>query len=118
MSKLLISCAAAALSGAPGAAPAAVSPIAIQRGNGLYEQCSDPGLAEQATCLAYSVGVVDGIAASSSRQTICVPDGVQLGQIRDVVTTYLREHPEQRQSQSTWLVWKSVSAAFPCPASK
>lgn len=93
---------------------------ALQNGNGLLQACTSTPTLELA-CIEYVTGVADGALitqAPSSRRTICIPPGVQLGQMKDVVVNDLRAHPEVRQNASGLLVLEALQRAFPCPASK
>lgn len=49
---------------------------------------------------------------------VCTPDGVTIGQSRDIVCKHLREHPETRQNTKASLVRDALEAAFPCNDAK
>lgn len=82
-----------------------------QDGNGLHDDCSSPrGSYDEAVCFGYSVGV----AESLNGDDFCIPKGAKAGQAQDVVTKYLRDHPETRHQPAIDLVVKALKAAFPC----
>lgn len=47
-------------------------------------------------------------------QPFCIPDGVQLVQMRDVVCKYLTEFPQRRHLAGSALVQTALGDAFPC----
>jgi hypothetical protein len=51
---------------------------------------------------------------------VCIPHGVELGQLTRVTLKYIREHPEQAHLPSAALVLMAELNAFPCttPAQK
>ncbi len=63
-------------------------------GEGLYQLCTGSAAVQrdapvqQAECMRYIEGVSD---ADDAEGNSCVSPGVSTGQLRDVVTTYLRE---------------------------
>jgi hypothetical protein len=72
-------------------------------GNDLYTKCVSKDYEEQGICLGYSLGIMDDMAWDSKtwdfikRGIYCAPRaGVTAGQVRDVVTKFLVEHPEER----------------------
>jgi hypothetical protein len=82
-------------------------------GNGLYQNCTSSNDLDKAICLGYVMGVTEGL---QSRHTTCVPKGagVSGGQIMDVVTNYLRDHPEARHYAAFSEVELALKKAFPC----
>jgi hypothetical protein len=79
-------------------------------GNELYTLCSTGNRSLQDLCVGYLMGVIDTLPES----TACPPEGITLTQVRDVVETFLRDHPEKREERATGLVAAAVQAAFPC----
>lgn len=66
--------------------------------------------------LAYVVATVDADATSQRIDgNYCIPEGVVIGQLADVVSTYLDEVPEKRHLNAAYLVRMSYRKAFPCP---
>jgi hypothetical protein len=47
---------------------------------------------------------------------ICIPDGVDNGQLIRLVLKYIREHPKEAHEQSATLVYKAEFLAFSCAA--
>jgi Ssp1 endopeptidase immunity protein Rap1a len=47
---------------------------------------------------------------------ICIPDGVEKGQLIRLALKYIREHPAEAHEPSSALVFKSEFLAFPCAA--
>jgi Rap1a immunity proteins len=76
-------------------------------GNELQEECT-----QSATfCQGYVAGVFD---AEKLFPTLCVPDEVRYGQLVDVVTQWLRDHPERRHDSAVRLVVQAINEKFPC----
>jgi hypothetical protein len=49
-----------------------------------------------------------------SQPFFCISPEVQDQQVLDIVTTYLREHPEKRQWPSPTLIIFALGEKFPC----
>lgn len=81
-------------------------------GNALYADLSDesPTMVNQALGLGYVLGVVDAYAKTA----ICIPNGVQAGQVQGVVKNYLYVRPESRHYSADSLVVNAVKAVWPC----
>lgn len=84
-------------------------------GNGLLRQCNDGENSSldtrwqsSARCSAYVVGVVD----TADQIRACLPEGVDIGQMTDVVHLYLKQHPESRQKNASFLVQLALHVAF------
>ena len=105
----------------PSQAPAMVggSSDILQTGNGLLDTCRSDDNLLRFTCLAFVKGVVEGSAAAleigQHRQLFCAPDGVTIGQDRDILVKWLVEHPEWRHLSATAVTLRSLSSTFPCP---
>ncbi|MGU5731432.1 Rap1a/Tai family immunity protein [Aeromonas jandaei] len=65
-------------------------------------------------CRGYITGVADVLDGFS----FCIPDRVNRGQNVDVVTKYLRDHPEDRHQDAHTLTAYALSIAFPCQTKK
>jgi len=78
-------------------------------GNMLHEMCSPA----QSLCPFYVMGVVDGLTLVD-RGSFCLPEGVNSGQVADVVAKYLLDTPEKRHHTAASLVALSLRLAFPC----
>ena len=89
----------------------------FRNGNELFQDCEggddpqqkqtgDPG-GQWGMCLGFILGVADALH-------FCIPTGVNSGQVKDVVTLYLRDHPEQRHLPASDLVTAAIKEKFPC----
>ena len=47
---------------------------------------------------------------------VCIPEGVILQQLVDVVCQYVNEHPESRQGNGADLVHEATQKSWPCPS--
>ena len=92
-----------------GAGAHAENSIDFVDGNKLYEFCQDP-------VGNYCTGYVAGVAATSDRYgyTFCLPNGVKDNQLSDVVSMWLRDHPEKRHKAAGFLVVEAMKEKFPC----
>ena len=85
---------------------------AVGNGNELYEFCQKPDSSVmRGVCGGYVTGVSDALRASGS---FCWPQGGTRGQVIDVVTIYLRDHPEKRHLLAFDLVSAALMEKFPC----
>lgn len=90
-------------------------------GNKVYTECTaDENAATynvaRALCLGFVVGVYDVVVPlirSSGESALCVPDGVTLGQVTDVVIKYLRDNPAKRNNPAASLVTEALLEAWP-----
>jgi hypothetical protein len=84
-------------------------------GNKLFDNCEVPldasgnGLEFVGVCEGYILGAFDARA-----DAFCVPAGMNVRQLVDVVRLYLREHPEKRYLLAADLVATAVNEKFPC----
>jgi hypothetical protein len=87
-------------------------------GNQLYELCSAPDPTWQsALCDGYVLAIDDMLTAQhmlDAQKGICLPDGVTREQMKVVVTSYLRDHLDERQKWMFVLASEALVAAFPC----
>lgn len=92
-------------------------------GNDLHGWCNEA--ATLSICAAYVAGVMGGhqatlVATSKSyqeymaSQIVCTPEGVNNGQVVDIVKKYLTANPEKRHQDAGDLVLASIYLAFPC----
>ena len=79
-------------------------------GNKLYGDMISSSAGAQDHALGYVVGVHDG----SKQLRDCVPENAKSGQIRDIVKTTLREHPELRHLPARSIIFVSLDKAFNC----
>lgn len=79
-------------------------------GNWFVRQCDSPTWA--LSCRAYSLGLYHG--QYDAPRTICLPQGVDNGQMFDVAMVYMRNHPEKGHIPGFALILASWRSAFPC----
>jgi hypothetical protein len=65
------------------------------------------------TGAANSFSFVD-LVTDGYQMPFCPPAGGKNGQIRDIFTRYLREHPEERHEEAIILLVLALSEAWPC----
>ena len=80
-------------------------------GNKLYELCKENGIPE--FCRGYIMGVTD-VVLNQNADHVCAPEHATVGQITDVVTKYLTDHPELRHKSGWSIVITALKQAFPC----
>ena len=100
-----------------------------ESGNSLYEECkSEAGDFKSGLCLGYITAVADAhietvfsVAVANIerkdvqlRTSFCLRDGVNIGQLRDVVFQYLAQNPSERDKPAALLVITALAQAFPC----
>jgi hypothetical protein len=83
-------------------------------GNRLYEICANPVPSEQGFCQGYAMAV----AHMSNGPLIEVPSNVTARQLGDIVTRWLKAHPEQRHVPSSAAVINALQWAFPALPAK
>ncbi len=83
-------------------------------GNKLYTVCQY----SRTECFTYAMGVIDDDYMSREllhlAKTFCLPSNATSGQIADIVTNFLRDHPGERQYVASSLVMLAIVPAFPC----
>jgi hypothetical protein len=85
---------------------------AFDSGNSLFDSCNNASDAsKQSHCLAYIAGVSDVL---DGMHITCTGGHVSLDEVKDVVVKYLREHPEQRNSDADDSTSIALTLAFPC----
>ncbi len=105
----------------------------FKTGNELFRECtasrSDATYYQSyASCTGFIIGVVDGAEMSGfiisalgemdddPIRMVCVPDGVEAGQVREIVVQHLRANPADRHKPASGQIISAVRAAYPCPA--
>jgi hypothetical protein len=89
-------------------------------GNELWSLCTDTQGGVHGSgywiCLGYVQGIADAVDTPNglSGWRACRPEGATRGQLQDVVTRWLDQHPEQRHYSAATLVAKALAEAFPC----
>jgi hypothetical protein len=93
-------------------------------GQELNEACSDEIYFNKGLCSGYINGVFDVAEVFDEDPnksqwyggwTACVPAGVKVGQLVEVVKKWLREHPEDWHYNASSLVAEAFSKTWPCP---
>ena len=91
-----------------------------QGGGGPQETQDLAGLSQWGTCVGYIAAVLDTMsnafltAGSINAQKLCVPENVQLSQLKDTVQLWLSDHPEKRHLAASFLVFQALKEKFPC----
>jgi hypothetical protein len=98
-------------------------------GNDILASCTAPTTdpvhyAKLATCRGYVAGLVDGVDFAAGvfalqnnepeTKLICVPAGVTIGQLTDVVIAYLQANPATRHRSGAAEGLIALYRAFPC----
>jgi hypothetical protein len=92
---------------------------AFQTGNDLLRTCESTSLVDASFCLGFIHGV--DVVMSDVGEMLqtpvktCRPDGVTLGQQRDIVLKSLKDRPQQRHWEAWTLIHNAMMDAFPCP---
>jgi hypothetical protein len=81
-------------------------------GNDLYSNCKDPNTYKSNTCLGYIAAISDIVQFFDSN--ICMTEDMSLGQVRDVVVSWLTRKPQHRHDNASGLVFAALAEAFPC----
>lgn len=95
---------------------------AFLTGNDLYAECTSSSQVAQVSCLSYITGAADGVRSGMQLHkdkvdSICIPEGVTRGQLKDVVVQSLRDDPVNRNLPAGLLVWGALYHHWHCPAS-
>lgn len=120
----------AAILGALGTLPAVPARAEFMSGNKLYRFCTQTDtefdrFEQQLMCVAYIQGAHDGLEAGAlhvtyaadlkdSYRIVCVPNGVEAGQLKEIVVEYLRSKPADRNLSAAVLVYAALAEAYPC----
>ena len=107
-------------------------------GNDLLDACESdsPAGVEHGFCLGFILGAVDGLkwgalrgiqlaspdefdsesynAVTDLALQTCTPEGVESGQVVDIVVQYLAANPQARHHSSRALIQLALSESFPC----
>ncbi len=89
-----------------------------ETGNTLYAKLiSDSGI-DRMYSAGVIVGVVDGLD-QTRKNGFCfsVPDQVTVGQLSDIVRSFLKDSPSVRHYKAGSLIQAALDKAFPCPSS-
>ena len=90
-----------------------------QTGNGLLGLCrSSDNSREMLACYSYLKGTLDGWLTSENTfrngPSFCIPEGVTLIQLRDILVRWLDENPERRHEEGSALIVNAIVRSFPC----
>jgi len=86
-------------------------------GNELLQTCDDTTYFMQGLCLGLvrgTVATLDAWSSANGASPYCRPTNVTVGQIKDLVVSYIRSSPESRNEPSALLITKAQKAAWPC----
>ena len=83
-------------------------------GNDILRFCTASNAVDQAVCGGYIVGVSDGSVLLTGPTIICIPAGVTVKQLKDIVIAYLQRVPELRHLAAGGSVGTALFQAFPC----
>jgi hypothetical protein len=91
---------------------------AFYSGNKLNEWCqSTSSPLDNLQCQIYIAAIYDNsndYAQMSGKSLFCIPSGVTLGQLVDVVKLWLTNNPSKRHFTASWVVTTAFIDAFPC----
>lgn len=65
----------------------------------------------------YMDGIVDGInmaGLAAGKPVVCIPQGVNLGQVTDVVIKEMKNSPENRHMEAQVLIMVTLRNTWPC----
>lgn len=104
----LIFVAALACMTAPASAQNSDNPFLL--GNWFVRNCDTPTW--KLGCVGYILGYFHG--SQTREKTVCLPDGVDTGQLIEVALAYMRTRPEKGHIVGLALIDEAWIAAFPC----
>ncbi|MDI9314113.1 MAG: Rap1a/Tai family immunity protein [Hydrotalea sp.] len=64
--------------------------------------------------LSVGQGYIAGVVDESDHKYFCVPDGVNAGQIRDMIKKYLENNPAIRHLPANQLITIGLKKVWPC----
>lgn len=98
------------------ATPASARETAVDDGNDLLDVCTKGDYFSDGYCLGYIRGLSNGVdmVLYTSKQRICYGPNITIGQIRDVVVSYIRRNPAKRNENAMVLVSWASAEAWPC----
>ena len=102
----------------------ALMPVATQArevvpddGNELLGFCTSSDAWSRGVCFGYIRGADATLslwALSNKAEPYCAPAGVTVGQLRDVVVSYITRHVSTRNDSAPLLIVKAQMEAWPC----
>ena len=96
--------------------PAEARDVVSDDGNQLLSDCSDDSGYMQGFCLGYIRALDNGMIMllALNNKKYCRPQGVTVGQVRDVYLSYIRRHPAERNQNNLGLALSANNEAWPC----
>jgi hypothetical protein len=88
----------------------------FEDGNKLLDECSHVNDMKGMACLGYVQGAADMLEAIAhlAGKPECIRNGVQTGQVKDVIVRYLKANPANRHFRAAYLASEAIGEAF-CP---
>lgn len=86
---------------------------AFNTGNKFVRFC-ETNIDNRLMCGSYVLGFFHGSQMAGPR-TVCLPKGVDLGQLYAVAVAYIKNNPARAHQVAFGLMLESWKAAFPCP---
>jgi hypothetical protein len=95
-----------------------VVPAASFTGVELSDLCFRKGIDGQLACTSYVRGFVDGVVfeglMAGNTPKFCPPQTLSAKELRLIVETYLKGHPNQLKKEAGVLAGLALYQAFPC----
>ncbi|MBT8523989.1 hypothetical protein G6735_06645 [Polynucleobacter paneuropaeus] len=89
---------------------------AFKTGNEIYPGLEDwkrtPSINQTTAAIAF--GYVVGVSDALDQAIFCLPPSVTAGQITDIVYAYMRDNPQIRQKDASYLVATALKPYFQC----
>jgi hypothetical protein len=90
-------------------------------GNQVYDTCTGGNPATDTACMSYIAGVMDELVTfdevmskSIDPTMACVPTGVTVEQIKDLVVKFMRDNPKVRNNRASSIVSEVILTNYPC----
>jgi len=87
-------------------------------GDQLQSYLGSDNEGHRAAAFGYVAGVLDlhvvMVSGQSAPPLFCRPSGVTREKARDIVKTYIEDHPESRQVFAADVITRALGEAFPC----
>lgn len=79
-------------------------------GNDLLSRLNSESYSDRGFALGYVAGVADALDGF----ILCIPEGVTIGQLKDITTTHLRASAQTRHKSAAGLIMDALVAVWPC----
>ncbi len=85
-------------------------------GNDLLRFCTSSDPIDFGQCVGYIEGVesVQEFTRQAAKLPACLPNGTELGQIKDATIAFLRDHPAVRGEDGSALVLSAIGSNWNC----